>query len=70
MKMSVVRFRRFRAGEAIDESLHLIDLDRWFRGDFVDAQGAALTFYWNMPVGTMPFFYAANGMRLVLIRLL
>jgi hypothetical protein len=34
-----------------------------FRGDFVDAQGAALTFYWNMPVGTMPFFYVANGVR-------
>jgi predicted dehydrogenase len=43
-------------GEAIDQGFHLIDLARWFRGDFVDAQGAEPTFYWNMPVEDNAFF--------------
>lgn len=43
-------------GEAIDQGIHLIDLARWFLGDFVDVQGAAPTFYWNMPVEDNAFF--------------
>lgn len=43
-------------GEAIDQGVHLIDLARWFLGDFVDVQGAAPTFYWNMPVEDNAFF--------------
>jgi predicted dehydrogenase len=37
-------------GELIDQGVHLIDLARWFLGDFTDIHGSAHTFYWNMPV--------------------
>jgi predicted dehydrogenase len=37
-------------GELIDQGSHLIDLARWFLGDFVEVQGFAHTYYWNMPV--------------------
>jgi predicted dehydrogenase len=37
-------------GELIDQGVHLIDLSRWFLGDFVDVQGFTHTYYWNMPV--------------------
>ncbi len=37
-------------GELIDQGVHLIDLARWFLGDFSDIQGHAHTYYWEMPV--------------------
>lgn len=37
-------------GELIDQGIHLIDLARWFLGDFVDVQGFARTYFWDMPV--------------------
>jgi predicted dehydrogenase len=37
-------------GELIDQGVHLIDLARWFLGDFSEVDGHAHTFYWNMPV--------------------
>lgn len=37
-------------GELIDQGPHLIDLSRWFLGDFVDVKGFAHTYYWDMPV--------------------
>jgi predicted dehydrogenase len=37
-------------GELIDQGVHLIDLSRWFLGEFVDVQGFTHTYYWNMPV--------------------
>ncbi|MBV8841327.1 MAG: Gfo/Idh/MocA family oxidoreductase [Bryobacterales bacterium] len=37
-------------GELIDQGMHLIDLARWFLGDFVKVQGSIATFYWDMPV--------------------
>lgn len=37
-------------GELIDQGVHLIDLARWFLGDFVDVNGFAHTYYWDMPV--------------------
>lgn len=37
-------------GELIDQGVHLIDLARWFLGDFADVQGYAHTYYWDMPV--------------------
>jgi len=37
-------------GELIDQGPHLIDLSRWFLGDFNDVQGFAHTYYWDMPV--------------------
>jgi predicted dehydrogenase len=37
-------------GELVDQGVHLIDLARWFLGDFVEVQGHTATFYWDMPV--------------------
>jgi len=37
-------------GELIDQGVHLIDLARYFLGDFNDIQGHAATYFWNMPV--------------------
>lgn len=43
-------------GEAIDQGIHLIDLARWFLGDFPKVQGCVQTFFWNMPVEDNAFF--------------
>jgi predicted dehydrogenase len=37
-------------GELLDQGSHLIDLARWFLGDFPHVAGYAATMYWNMPV--------------------
>ena len=37
-------------GELIDQGMHLIDLSRWFLGDFASVRGRAATMFWNMPV--------------------
>lgn len=37
-------------GELIDQGVHLIDLARWFLGEFHEVDGSAHTFFWNMPV--------------------
>lgn len=42
-------------GELIDQGVHLIDLARWFLGDFTDITGYAHTYFWNMPVDDNAF---------------
>lgn len=42
-------------GELIDQGVHLIDLARWFLGDFSEVQGFAHTYYWDMPVDDNSF---------------
>jgi predicted dehydrogenase len=37
-------------GELLDQGVHLIDLSRWFLGEFVQVDGHAGTYFWNMPV--------------------
>jgi predicted dehydrogenase len=37
-------------GELVDQGMHLIDLARWFLGDFADVQGLVATYFWDMPV--------------------
>ncbi|HTU21212.1 MAG TPA: Gfo/Idh/MocA family oxidoreductase [Gemmataceae bacterium] len=37
-------------GELLDQGVHLIDLSRWFLGDFVDVWGQTATYFWDMPV--------------------
>ena len=37
-------------GELIDQGPHMIDLSRMFLGDFVEYQGHAHTYFWDMPV--------------------
>ena len=43
-------------GEAIDQGMHLIDLARWFLGDFRDVGGFAQTYFWDAPVEDNAFF--------------
>jgi predicted dehydrogenase len=42
-------------GELIDQGVHLIDLSRWFLGDFVTVTGFAHTYFWQMPVDDNAF---------------
>ena len=42
-------------GELIDQGVHIIDLARWFLGDFTRIEGFAATFFWNMPVDDNAF---------------
>jgi len=37
-------------GELLDQGVHLIDLARWFLGDFAEVSGHVDTFFWDMPV--------------------
>ncbi|HEY2584615.1 MAG TPA: Gfo/Idh/MocA family oxidoreductase [Tepidisphaeraceae bacterium] len=37
-------------GEMLDQGVHLIDLSRWFLGDFSQVSGAVATFFWDWPV--------------------
>ncbi|MFC1491329.1 Gfo/Idh/MocA family protein [Nitrospinota bacterium] len=41
---------RSGGGELIDQGVHLIDLARWFLGDFSEVGGHAHTYFWDMPV--------------------
>lgn len=42
-------------GELIDQGVHLIDLSRWFLGDFTTVGGFAHTYFWDMPVDDNAF---------------
>ena len=46
-------------GELIDQGVHLIDLARWFLGDFTEVHGFAHTYYWDMPVEDNGFMLLA-----------
>ena len=50
-------------GELLDQGVHLIDLARWFLGDFEGVQGHIATYFWNMPVEDNAFLIltAAGG---------
>lgn len=37
-------------GELLDQGVHLIDLSRWFLGDFTDIRGHIATFFWDWAV--------------------
>ncbi|MBF0504454.1 MAG: Gfo/Idh/MocA family oxidoreductase [Candidatus Omnitrophica bacterium] len=42
-------------GELIDQGVHMIDLCRWFLGDFVSINGQTATYFWDMPVDDNAF---------------
>ena len=50
-------------GELIDQGVHLIDLSRWFLGDFSKIEGSVHTYFWNMPVDDNAFLslHTAKG---------
>ena len=50
-------------GELIDQGVHLIDLARWFLGDFTSVEGVATTYFWEMPVDDNAFLMLRTGDR-------
>lgn len=52
-------------GELIDQGPHLIDLSRWFLGDFTEVEGFAHTYYWDMPVDDNGFMLLKNSKKQV-----
>jgi len=52
-------------GELIDQGSHLIDLSRWFLGEFEEVQGFAHTYYWDMPVDDNGFMLLKTAKRQV-----
>lgn len=47
-------------GELLDQGVHMIDLSRWFLGDFSEIRGAVHTFFWKMSVEDNGFIYLKN----------
>ena len=47
--------KRSGGGELIDQGVHLIDLARWFLGDFKEVDGFAQTLFWKMSVDDNAF---------------
>ena len=57
--------QRAGGGELIDQGVHLIDLARWFLGDFVEVDGFAHTYFWDMPVEDNGFMLLKTAARQV-----
>jgi predicted dehydrogenase len=54
---------RSGGGELMDQGVHLIDLARWFLGDFVEVTGVAHTYFWPMPVDDNGFMLLKTSRR-------
>jgi predicted dehydrogenase len=52
-------------GELIDQGPHLIDLSRWFLGDFSEVKGFAHTYFWDMPVDDNGFMLLKTAKKQV-----
>jgi predicted dehydrogenase len=57
--------QRSGGGALIDQGVHLIDLARWFLGEFVDVEGFAHTYFWDMPVEDNAFVLLKTARRQV-----
>jgi predicted dehydrogenase len=47
-------------GELLDQGVHLIDLARWFLGDFTEVGGMARTYFWDMSAEDNAFLLLQN----------
>ena len=54
---------RSGGGELLDQGVHLIDLARWFLGEFVEIGGFAHTYFWDMPVDDNGFMLLRTADR-------
>jgi predicted dehydrogenase len=52
-------------GELMDQGVHLIDLARWFLGDFTEVSGFATTYFWDMPVDDNGFLLLKTAKKQV-----
>ena len=48
-------------GELLDQGVHIIDLARWFGGEFTSAYGLARTKFWNTKVDDNAFAFLENN---------
>ena len=48
-------------GHLLDQGVHLIDLSRWFLGDFVHIDGYTTTYYWDQPTEDNAFLLLRNA---------
>ena len=61
MKKNGVQIQKYPGGgELLDQGVHLIDLSRWFLGDFSKIQGSVHTYFWDMPVEDNGFLHLEN----------
>jgi predicted dehydrogenase len=57
--------QRSGGGELIDQGVHLIDLASWFLGEFVEVNGFAHTYFWDMPVDDNGFMLLKTATKQV-----
>ena len=54
---------RSGGGELVDQGMHLIDLARWFLGDFTNVKAFLGTYFWDMPVEDNAFLLLRTRRR-------
>ncbi len=54
-------------GELLDQGVHVVDLFRWFMGDFEEAFGYVPTCSWNIPVEDNAFALFKKGKQIALM---
>jgi predicted dehydrogenase len=52
-------------GELLDQGVHLIDLSRWFAGEFTSVEVHTATYFWQMPVEDNGFIFLKTAQQQV-----